>query len=177
MIWDKIETQPFVTGILKTHVETGRLAATYILSGDVQSGKEEMAQALACALNCEEKKSFESCACASCMKILNGNHPDVRWLGKAEERARSIKIEEVRDMLNWVYLKPYEGEWKVFIVTEADRLTLEAANALLKTLEEPPARTIFCLLVENRSNLLETIQSRSFKLKLRANSNIIEPDL
>ncbi len=77
-------------------------------------------------------------------------------------------------MLTWVSLKPYEAKYKFFILKDAERLTVEAANALLKTLEEPPPHTIFCLLVENRANLLETIQSRSFELRLAGRAE--EPD-
>jgi DNA polymerase III delta prime subunit len=114
---------------------------------------------------CPQKKQFEACDCSTCKRILERNHPDVRW--GPDPSVRSIKIEDVREVMNWVWLKPYEAARKVVIVQGADRLTLEAANAFLKTLEEPPGHTIFCLLCESKAQLLETIQSRSFEIRLR----------
>jgi len=166
MTFDKIELQKFAVQILKTHIERERLASTYLIMGSRGSGKEEIAFAFASSLLCSGKKIFESCECITCSRIMSYNHPDVRLLG-GDEKARSIKIEEVRGMLNWAYLKPFEGLRKVCIVNAAERLTIEASNAILKTLEEPPDQTVFCLLVENKEHLLETIQSRSFHIRLR----------
>ena len=153
----------FSNPLLKAHLKTGRVAHTYLFTGTEGPAKDEMVLAFARALNCE-KSSDPVCDCAPCRKIGNRNHPDVRWLG-ADEKARSIKIEEIRELIHQSTLKPYEGKWKVFILKGAERLTLEAANALLKTLEEPPAHSVFILLVENKAHLLETIQSRGFEVR------------
>jgi DNA polymerase-3 subunit delta' len=115
------------------------------------------------ALNCE-KESGGACGCVSCGKIERRTHPDVRWFTE-DEKNRSIKMEAIRTLLNEASLKPFEGRWKVFILEGAERLTLEAANALLKTLEEPPEHSVFILLVENKAHLLETIQSRAFEIR------------
>lgn len=165
MNWDKLDLQKFAVKILKTHIKENRLASTYLLTGQKDAGKEELALAFACALFCESGKKFEECDCGACSRIIHRSHPDVRWLGEAN--VRSIKIEEIRTLINWAAFKPYEGKWKVFIVTDADRLTTEASNAFLKTLEEPAGRTIFCLLVESKAQLLETVQSRAFEIRLR----------
>ncbi len=166
MLSEKIGMQDFAKRVLTAHIEKDRIAHSYLLTGKATSGKDELAMGFAMALNCEMGSVFKSCACNACRKIEARNHPDVRWLPQDPE-ARSIKIEEVREAIAAAHLKPYEGRWKVFILTGADRLTMEASNSLLKTLEEPPAHTVFILLVENRANLLETIQSRSFEVRLR----------
>ena len=161
-----MEVQDFVLRILKSHIQRNRLAHTYLLTGEKNSGKEEVALAFAQSLNCLEKRYFETCECTSCRKVKAKNHPDVQWLG-GEEKVRSIKIESVREILGWASLKPYEGRWKVFIILNADKLTLDAANALLKVLEEPPPQTIFVLSVESRVYLPDTILSRCFEVRFR----------
>lgn len=165
MNWDKILNQNFAIRVLEKHFKKNRLATVYLLTGQ-EPAKLDIALAFASALNCEKKRIFETCDCSSCSRVERGHYPDIK-IFKAEE-AKTIKIEEIRNLLNWVHLKPYEGVWKVFIAEDADRLTPAAANALLKTLEEPPSNTIFLLLAESRSHLLETIQSRSFEIRLKS---------
>ena len=159
----------FSNPLLSAHLKTGRIAHTYLFTGPEGAAKSELILAFARALNCEKgsdpkKGSDPFCACASCRKTGNRNHPDVRWMGE-DEKSRSIKIEEIRTLIHEAWLKPYEGKWKVFILKGAERLTLEAANALLKTLEEPPEHSVFILLAENKAHLLETIQSRSLEIR------------
>ncbi len=166
MLTDRIETQSFAVRVLKTHLAKKRLAHTYLFTGKDGAGHEGLALAFACALNCPKENFFRDCGCPSCYKTENRNHPDVIWLGE-DPKARSIKIEEARQSIEKAFLKPFEGLWKVFILVRSERLTTEAANALLKTLEEPPAHTIFVLLAETKAHLLETIQSRGFEIKLR----------
>lgn len=166
MISGKVQAQTLAVRILSAHLQKERLAATYMLSGSSESGGEELAMAFACALQCDSGAPFEFCECSICSRIRRYQFPDVRWVGM-QENARSIKIEEIRDLMSWVALKPFEGAYKVFILKGAERLTPEASNALLKTLEEPPAHTLFILLVENKNRLLPTIQSRSFEIRLR----------
>ena len=169
----KTAPRTFAHPLLLAHLETGRLAHTYLFTGPPVSSKNDLVLAFARALNCEKKVpgtglvpgTFlgDACGCASCGKIERGTHPDVRWF--AEEEARSLKIELVREILHEASLRPYEGRWKVFVLERAERLTPEAANALLKTLEEPPAHSVFLLLVENKAHLLETVQSRAFEVR------------
>ncbi len=151
--------------LLLAHLKRKRIAHTYLFSGPEESAKRELAIRWAQALNCEREKFLEACGCTSCRKISEGNHPDVRRLG-GDEKSRSIRIEAVRELIHQASLKPFEGRWKVFIFEGAERLTPDAANALLKTFEEPPEESVFVLLVENKSHLLETIQSRAFEVRV-----------
>jgi DNA polymerase-3 subunit delta' len=150
--------------LLLAHLKGERVAHTYLFSGPAGVSKNELALGFAKALLCLKREFFQSCVCASCSKIDRKNHPDVRWFGE-DEKSRSLKIELVREILHQASLKPYEGRWKVFILEGAERLTGEASNALLKTLEEPPGHSVFILLAENKAHLLETIQSRSFEIR------------
>jgi hypothetical protein len=162
----KTRRQDFAVHVLSSHLKHARLAHTYLFTGEAASGKEDVAMDFACALNCEQQNFFRDCECLSCSKTRRGLHPDIQWVGKDLD-VRSIKIEEVREVINTAAMKPYEGKWKVFILNRAERLTTEASNAFLKTLEEPPAHTIFTLLVETKAYLLETIQSRSFEIRMK----------
>lgn len=174
-------TQKLAARILQSHIQGNRIASAYIFSGQGESAespemagerhsadiKEEFAVAFAYALQSGDPKLFHATNETLLQRIWKHGYPDVRWLGE-DTAARSIKIEAVREVIQWASLKPFEGAWKVCIVLKAERLTEEAANAFLKTLEEPPRNTVFCLLVENKNNLLETIQSRSFEIRLMA---------
>ena len=172
-------TQKLGARILASHIREGRVASSYIFSGRGDEGemaemggernskdiKEEFAVAFAYALEAKDPELFRVKNAALLERMWKRTYPDVRWLGE-DLTARSIKIEAVREVIQWAFMKPFEGSWKVCIVPRAERLTEEAANAFLKTLEEPPKNTVFCLLVENKNNLLETIQSRSFEIRL-----------
>ena len=166
MLSEKIEAQDFAVRLLKSHLQKNRLSHTYLLTGEKGSGKQDLALAFARALNCESENYFDDCACNSCRKCEAGNHPDFHVLGE-DPKVKSIKIEEVRHAIADAALKPYEGKFKVFVVLNAGRLTQDASNAFLKTLEEPPARTVFILTVETKAGLLETIQSRGFEVRLK----------
>ena len=172
-------TQKLAVRILESHIREGRVASSYIFSGsgdraeipemasDRNSAdiKEEFAVAFAYALQSKEQKLFSSKDPVLLQRIWKHGYPDVRWLGE-DLTERSIKVEAVRETIGWAAMKPFEGSWKVCIVPKAERLQEVAANAFLKTLEEPPKNTVFCLLVENKNNLLDTIQSRSFEIRL-----------
>ena len=166
MLSEKIEAQDFAVRLLKSHLEKNRLSHTYLMTGEKGSGKEDLALAFAYALNCEAKNYFQSCSCKACRKADAGNHPDLHVLGQ-DLKVKTLKIEEVRNVIAGASLKPYEGRWKVFVLLSAGRLSQDASNAFLKTLEEPPAHTVFMLTVETKSALLETIQSRSFEVRLK----------
>ncbi|MDP3919688.1 MAG: hypothetical protein Q8R76_02630 [Candidatus Omnitrophota bacterium] len=161
-----VEKQPFPVRVLNTHVRKDRVAHTYLLTGKQDSGREDLALAFASALNDEEGLEFGDLSGRNGNRITTNQYPDMLWVGE-DATARSIKISEVRKSVEWSHLRCYEGKWKIVIVRDAERLTVEAQNAFLKTLEEPPAHTVFCLLVENKERLLETIRSRSFELRLQ----------
>jgi DNA polymerase III subunit delta' len=164
------KTRPAVQ-LLQRSLERGRLAHAYLFTGHQPDDLEELARALAKALNCQgEQKTGQAevrrdCCdhCLPCQKIEHGNHPDVHWV-RPESKTRVITIEQMRVLMQDINLKPTEAEYKVFIVVAADRMNEKAANAFLKTLEEPPARSILILLSTEPQRVLETILSRCLRL-------------
>ncbi len=158
----KIDT---IAEFFSAQIEQKKFSAGFLLSGDENEKKKEVAIRFAKTLNCEKKRSSADCDCASCHKIDSGNHPDVRWYGLDEEE-RSIKIEAMHELQNWLNLKPYEGRVKVFLLSRSERLTTDAQNALLKSLEEPPPNSIIILLAKKKSDLLETVVSRLQEIKV-----------
>jgi DNA polymerase-3 subunit delta' len=101
--------------------------------------------------------------CVNCQKIINGNHADVHWI-RPESKSRTISVAQMRDLMRDINLKPTEAEYKVASLVAADRLNVQGANAFLKTLEEPPPRSVLILLSTEPQRLLETIISRCLRL-------------
>src|SRR5256885_10076135 len=128
----------------------------------------EVAIALACALNCLHAKGEGCGECEACAKIIGGFHPDVVTLVR-EGAAQIVPIESVRNqVIARIGLPPHEGETRVFIVEEATAMAPPAANSLLKTLEEPPSRTLFVLCTTAPEQLLPTIRSRCQRVRFAA---------
>jgi len=137
----------------------GRLAHAYLFSGPSGIGKVATAMGLAKLVNCEAPIDGTFCdSCSSCIKINTGNHPDVLVI--AHEDGESIKIEEMRELMNQDKLRSFMGGKKVFIVKNIETLTLDGANAFLKTLEEPGGETLILLTTEAPETVLGTIRSR-----------------
>ncbi|MEP6664700.1 MAG: hypothetical protein ABJC04_13670, partial [Verrucomicrobiota bacterium] len=107
--------------------------------------------------------------CSSCRRIESAAHPDVSWL-REESKSRIVSVDQIRDLLQSIHLKPTEAEYKVGIIVGADRLRTEAANAFLKTLEEPPPKSILILLTTEPQRILETIVSRCLRLNFAGSS-------
>jgi len=155
--------------LLQRSLERGRLAHGYLFAGHQLTELEALASTLAKTLNCLQpiKKggvAIDCCdRCLSCQKISNGNHADVHWV-RPESKSRVITTDQMRELMKEIQLKPTEAEYKVAVVVAADRLRVEAANAFLKTLEEPPAKTILILLTTDQRRVLETILSRCLRL-------------
>ncbi len=155
--------------LLQRSLERGRLAHGYLFAGDRQGALEEIARSLAKTLNCLEPVRRSGVAidccdrCLSCQKIEHLNHGDVRWI-RPESKSRVITIDQMREVMQQVNLKPAEAEYKVVVIVGADRMNAAAANAFLKTLEEPPARSILILLTIEPQRVLETILSRCLRL-------------
>jgi len=144
-------------------VANQRLAHAYLLVGPQDSGKTQTALSLAQLVNCESQKSVPCGECPPCRKIASGNHPDVHVLGNDE--MDSIKIEDIRFLLSRAHLMAYEAKTKVFIIRNIELMTLEAANALLKTLEEPAPNTLMILTTSMPEINLDTIKSRCHIIK------------
>jgi len=155
---------------LSRALATGRLAHAYLFTGPKGVGKGALARALARAVNCAAAEP--PCGeCASCRRIGAGKHADVHIVGmdmKGGKARTEISIEQVEEMQRLAALRPFEGRSRVFIVDGAERMSSEAANRLLKTLEEPPPQVLLILLTANERELLPTLLSRCQPIRLRA---------
>ncbi|MFV0342199.1 MAG: DNA polymerase III subunit delta' [Anaerocolumna sp.] len=153
---------------LKTAIQTNKLSHAYIFSGEDGMGKNLLANAFVHALQCEDRiEGARACGkCKSCVQAESFNHPDI--IRVTHEKA-SIGVDDIRLQLNNdIQIKPYSSKYKVYIIDEAEKLTEQAQNALLKTLEEPPSYGLIVLLTNNLNTLLQTILSRCVTLKLKA---------
>ena len=145
---------------LRTKLRQDRFPHGLIFSGPEGVGKYTCALMLAKALNCRQAEPGDFCdECSSCRKIGAGTHPDVMTIS-VDEEATQIKIAQIRQMLGLLELQPLEGRNKIFIIDPADALNNEAANALLKGLEEPPENSLLILITVNVQELLLTVRSR-----------------
>ncbi len=144
---------------LSAAIGEGLLSHAVLIEGEKGTGKWELAVWLAKAMLC--KSPCAPCeSCAVCRKISDGNHPDVE-IYDGSGSARGFHIESIREIKNSLWLAPNEAEQKVYILLEIQNMTQEAQNALLKSLEEPPAHARFIMTCDNRHSLLDTIISRS----------------
>jgi DNA polymerase-3 subunit delta' len=164
MNW-QIVGHDWAVGLLRQSLASDRVAHAYLIGGPPQIGKTRLARALAQALNCAQPDP--PCGqCTSCVKIVQNTHPDVQLI-VGRGAGGSIKIEQIRALQREAILAPYEGRYRVAILRRADQATLEAANCLLKTLEEPPAHVILVLTAVQVEALPATVVSRCQRLDLR----------
>lgn len=151
---------------IKDAVGQNKVSHAYILNGQRGSGKKMLANLFAMTLQCESGKPEPCGECRSCIQANNGNQPDI--ITVKHEKPASISVDDVRTQINGdIMIKPYSSPYKVYIVPEADLMTVQAQNAILKTIEEPPEYAVIFLLTENADSLLPTIRSRCVMLKLR----------
>ena len=151
---------------ISSAVENNRVSHAYILNGERGSGKKMLANLFAMTLLCETGDNEPCGKCHSCKQAESGNHPDI--IRVTHEKPNSISVDDIRTQVNnTVDIKPYQGPYKVYIIPQADMMTPQAQNAILKTIEEPPSYAVFLLLTENADTLLPTINSRCVMLKLR----------
>lgn len=147
-------------------VREDKVSHAYILNGARGSGKKMLAALFAETLLCQEAGPTPCGKCHSCRQVDSGNHPDI--IRVQHEKPNSISVEDIRTQVNNdILIKPYQGPYKIYIIAEAELMTIQAQNALLKTIEEPPEYAIIFLLTENTELLLPTITSRCVMLKLR----------
>ena len=156
--------QTAVSRTLSHAISAGRIAHAYLFSGPRGTGKTSTAKILAKSLNCEKGPTPEPCGvCKNCTKIADGTALDVFEIDAASNRG----IDEMRDLREKVKFTPAEGRYKVYIIDEVHMLTTEAFNALLKTLEEPPAHVVFILATTEPHKVPATIQSRCQRFDFR----------
>jgi len=159
---------------LRDAMERGTLAHAYLFVGPEHIGKMTLALELASALNCEQA-SPPCKLCRVCQRIEEGKHPDVIVIdknsgrdAKDRKKATEIGIDTIKEMLQrGASLPPYEGRYKVFIIDNAELMSNEASNCLLKTLEEPPQHIVILLLTSEEKALLQTIVSRCQRFELK----------
>lgn len=143
---------------MQNAIRQKKISHAYLLCGESGSGKRLVAEAFAKAVLCEEG-GIEACGkCKSCKQAESGNHPDIRVV--VREKA-TLGVKEIREQVTAdVRIKPYSSEYKIYLIDEAETLTEEAQNALLKTIEEPPEYAVFLLTVSRQELLLPTVLSR-----------------
>jgi DNA polymerase III subunit delta' len=163
--------QARIAQLLQRSLERDRLAHAYLFAGGSLKVLEDMARTLAKTVNClspprrnANRLPLDSCDhCDSCRRIDQYNHSDVSWI-RPESKSRVITIDVMRELMQTVNLKPMAAAFKVGIIVAADRLNVQAANAFLKTLEEPPPKSLLILLTTEPQRMLETILSRCLRL-------------
>ena len=160
----QVKGQDRTLALLDRLLKERNIAHAYLLVGPPRVGKRTLALDLACALNCVNPEP--PCGgCRSCRRIIEEKHADVITLGLHSRM--EIGIDDIRGLQHLAHLPPYEGSSKVFIIEDAEYMSTEAANSLLKILEEPPPQVVWLLLVVEEARLLPTIVSRCQRLELR----------
>ncbi len=150
---------------LQNAIISHKVSHAYIFHGEEGMGKKLLATAFAKTLQCEEKGILSCNRCKSCMQASSKNHPDIIWV---THEKLSIGVDDIRLQVNAdILVKPYNSPYKIYIIADADKLTEQAQNALLKTIEEPPEYAVILLLTTNLNVLLPTILSRCVQLSLK----------
>ena len=155
---------------LKTAIEMGKVSHAYILNGPDLSGKMMIAETFARALLCEKQDPDGCGECRSCRQSDDRNNPDIIYV--KHDKPNTISVDDIRTQLNNdIVIKPYSNQYKIYIVDEAEKMNQQAQNALLKTIEEPPAYAVIMLLTTNADSFLQTIRSRCITLNLKSVKN------
>lgn len=152
---------------LKNAITMDKVSHAYIFNGPEYSGKMMLAEAFAMALQCEEHNPDGCMNCHSCKQAADRNQPDIIYV--SHEKPNTISVDDIRQQLNNdIVIKPYSSKYKIYIVDEAEKMNPQAQNALLKTIEEPPAYAVIMLLTTNADSFLQTILSRCITLNLKS---------
>ncbi len=151
---------------MKHAIEMDKVSHAYIISGEKGSGKKLLADLFAQTLQCERKGTEPCMECQSCKQALSLNQPDI--IRVIHEKPNTISVEDIRTQINGdIMIRPSSSPYKIYIVDEAEKLSVQAQNALLKTIEEPPVYAVLLLLTTNAGMLLQTIRSRCVILELK----------
>ena len=164
--FSEIIGQEHVVQTLTNAISSGMISHAYLFSGPRGNGKTTIARLLAKAVNCQNRKNgeFEPCnKCSSCLEIMENRSMDLIEIDAASHRG----VDEVRELRDGIGFVPTKSKYKVFIIDESHQLTKEASNALLKTLEEPPAHAIFILATTEIHKMIPTIISRCQRFDFR----------
>lgn len=157
---------------LQNAISMNKVSHAYIINGERSSGKEFIARIFAMTLQCE-KRGTEPCGeCHSCKQALSNNQPDIIYI--SHEKPNTIGVEDIRGQINNdIGIKPYSSPRKIYIMNEGEKMTVQAQNALLKTLEEPPEYAVILILTTNVDALLPTILSRCVVLNMKPVSDAL----
>ncbi|WP_164670602.1 DNA polymerase III subunit delta' [Virgibacillus doumboii] len=157
--WSEVtEIQPLASKIITNSIKKDRISHAYLIQGERGTGKESIAILLAKVLFCTNRSGAEPCQqCNACKRIDSGNHPDVHWI---EPEGQSIKKEQIKHLQKEFTYSGMESEQKVYVIKGADTLTTNAANRILKFLEEPSKQTTAIMMTENSQSIISTIRSR-----------------
>ena len=166
MGFEEILGNEMVKDHFKKAIQNHKISHAYILTGEAGMGRKSIANAFAMTLLCEKGGSEPCMMCHSCKQVMSGNHPDLIYV--THEKPGSIGVDDVREQINdTIMIRPYSSYYKIYIVDEAEKMTVQAQNALLKTIEEPPSYAVILLLTTNQEAFLPTILSRCVQLKLK----------
>lgn len=153
-------------------VQSGKVSHAYILSGEAGMGRKSLASSFALSLLCEKGLDEPCMQCHACKQVLSGGHPDLIYV--THEKPASIGVDDIREQINdAILIRPYSSYYKIYIVDEAEKMTVQAQNALLKTIEEPPSYAVILLLTTNPEAFLPTILSRCVQLKLKPLKDVV----
>lgn len=151
---------------LQKAIKVGKISHAYILTGEEGMGRKSLANAFALTLLCEKGMSEPCMVCHACKQVLSGNHPDLIYV--SHDKPNSIGVDDIREQIqDTIMIRPYSSYYKIYIVDDAEKMTVQAQNALLKTIEEPPSYAVILLLTTNQEAFLPTILSRCVQLKLK----------
>ncbi|WP_027339742.1 DNA polymerase III subunit delta' [Halonatronum saccharophilum] len=173
MSFNDLVGQDLAKTILKRSLKADRLSHAYLFIGESGLGKDIAAFEFSKAINCHESEDDSCGECISCRKAVNNNHPDIKEI---RPEGASIKIDQIRELQQEIIYKPYESKKKVYIIYSGDKMNIQAANSLLKTLEEPPSHAIIILLADNVNKILPTIISRCQLIRFKRVSELLIKD-
>ncbi len=169
MDFDGIIGQEDIVKGLKDSIKSGRVGHAYIFSGQKGLGKKTIAETFAGALLCEKQYGDRICGeCLPCRMLKEGSNPDFFVAGTADE---TINVDEIRNLQSDTIIRPLYSARKVYLIPDADNMTIQAQNSLLKIFEEPPAYTVIILTTSNYDALIETIRSRAVRYSFKKYSS------